>query len=89
MGAELWNFERKNGRLRDDEYVVRGDVARGLGLLTPEEIDHAIQHAYKRFYFNLSYEIQQMWRALKEKDFPRLKYNMKIVFSNQLSNILR
>ncbi len=89
MGAELWNFERKNGRLRDDEYVVRGDVARGLGLLTPEEIDHAIQHAYKRFYFNLSYEIQQMWRALKEKDIPRLKYNMKIVFSNQLSNILR
>jgi anaerobic magnesium-protoporphyrin IX monomethyl ester cyclase len=89
MGAELWTLERNNGRLRDDEYVVRGDVARGLGLLTPTEIDQAIQHAYKRFYFNPSYEIRQMWRALKEKDFSRFKYNLKIVFSNQPRYILR
>ena len=88
LGGELHTQAVRDGNISEDEWEVRADVNRQLGILPIKEVDEAIQHAYRRFYFRPSYAFGQVYRALKQRDFARLRDTFRVLISSQMKNIL-
>ncbi len=88
LGAELWVNAVNKGMIKEDEYLVPTDSRRGLGKLTLDEIEIYQNKAFRHFYFRPKYIFSQFYRAILQKDIPRIKNTLKIIASSQLKNIL-
>ncbi len=87
-GAELYSQAVSDGKISKDEWAVRVDVKRKLGLLRQDEVDASIRNAYRRFYIRPSYVAGQLVRALRQGDLDRLRNTIRIATTSQIKNVL-
>jgi hypothetical protein len=78
----------KEGKISEEEWLVRADVKRQLGLLPLDVVDDEIRTAYRRFYVRPSYALGQVYRALQQHDIVRLRDTLRVATSSQVKNIL-
>jgi radical SAM superfamily enzyme YgiQ (UPF0313 family) len=85
MGSQLWNEAVKNDKISNNTYAVTADSNIGLGNFTIEELMKYTNQAYKKFYFRLSYLMNQIYRSMLRHDFSILLNGWK--FLSIINNI--
>jgi anaerobic magnesium-protoporphyrin IX monomethyl ester cyclase len=87
-GAELYTDELQKGTITTEEWRTRADVNRQLGNMSIKEVDEYIEKAFRRFYLRPRYILGQLSRALRQKDFERIKIMTQLAISPQMKNLL-
>ena len=88
MGSDLWFEAVRDKKISKNEYQVTADSHRDLGNFTAEKLNEYSKNAFKRFYLRPYYLLNQIHKALLQKDFDHFKDVWKFVFSSQWKNIL-
>lgn len=78
-GSELWKMEVENGRIGEEEYLVRSDSGRGIGKFTANELEKWQQKAYIGFYFNPKYLTRRLIDLMKRRDFRIFRGGMNLM----------
>ena len=71
MGAPLWIKAVKDGKIRENEFLVPADSRRDLGNFTSDELFNFSRNAYILFYLRPKYIFDQLYQSLKKSDFHR------------------
>ena len=69
MGSPLWKKAVKEGKIRDDEFIIPADSSRNLSNFSSKELFNFSKIAYILFYFRPRYIIDQILQSIKRKDF--------------------
>jgi radical SAM superfamily enzyme YgiQ (UPF0313 family) len=64
-GSELWYHAVHQGKISEEEYMVRANSKRGLGIFTPEEIELYSIKAQRDFYLRPSFIIRLLTKSLQ------------------------
>lgn len=78
-GSKLWIEAFKDGKIKEDEYIVPADSARGLGNFTVQELKEYRRKAFQKFYYRPSYIFSQIFKAMLRKDFKIFKRGINFI----------
>jgi radical SAM superfamily enzyme YgiQ (UPF0313 family) len=80
-GSELWNDIFNEGKVKEDEYLVKADSKRGLSNFTYEELERWCTEASNRFFMRPKFVIDQIIQSFIRKDFSIFKKGMQYITS--------
>jgi len=69
MGSPLWIKAVKDGKIRENEFLVPADSSRDLSNFTSDELFNFSRKAFILFYFRPKYLLDQLLQSIKRKDF--------------------
>jgi len=72
-GSELWDIAYKEGKIKENEYVVNNDPTRGLGNFSHEYLKQWGKEATKHFILRPGHLLQEFFLTVLRKDFSFLK----------------
>jgi len=72
-GSDLWEEAYKEGKIKDEEYVVKTDPSRGLGNFTFNELEKWSMNSVKSYVMRPKFLIPEFFRSLLRKDTLLLK----------------
>jgi radical SAM superfamily enzyme YgiQ (UPF0313 family) len=79
MGAPLWVEAVKDNKISSDEFLVSADSTRGLGNFSSKELYDYSKKAYRSFYLNPSFVLDQLIQAIRKRDFRMIKNNLQFI----------
>ncbi|RLF40703.1 MAG: radical SAM protein, partial [Thermoplasmata archaeon] len=83
-GSPLWEEAVREGKIREDEYLVLADSSRGLSKFSKEEIDFFCRKGHKEFYTRPSYLLDQFIQALRRRDLRLLKAIARLALNRDI-----
>jgi radical SAM superfamily enzyme YgiQ (UPF0313 family) len=81
-GSELWEEAVEEGKIKEDEYVVKADSKRGLGNFSHKELEKWCINSARRFLLRPRYLVDQFFYTILRKDFIRFKVALKLLHDN-------
>jgi radical SAM superfamily enzyme YgiQ (UPF0313 family) len=82
VGSELWEEAVKQGKIREDEYLVYADSKKGLSQFTHEEIVKYCIKARRDYYLRPKFMTGLFIKSLKNDDLGFLQSYLSLFFSN-------
>jgi len=82
VGSELWEGAVKQGKIREDEYLVYADSKKGLSQFTHEEIVKYCIKARRDYYLRPVFMTGLLIKSLKNDDLGFLQSYLSLFFSN-------
>ena len=79
-GSPLWIEAVAEGKIREDEFYVKSDSARGLGNFSDEELSNWCIKAFKEYYLRPSYILNQILRSIIRRDLLIAKLGLGLLF---------
>jgi radical SAM superfamily enzyme YgiQ (UPF0313 family) len=80
VGTPLWEEAVKEGKISQDEHLIKADSRRGLGNFTYEELENFKIKADKSFFYNPKLWLRESIYAFTKMDFRFLKMGSKMIF---------
>jgi radical SAM superfamily enzyme YgiQ (UPF0313 family) len=77
--SPLWKQAVKEGKISPDEVMVLSDKQRGLALFDAKDIDAWCMRAYRHFFFNPRYWLQEISYALRHRDLTVLRLGLRML----------
>ena len=77
-GSQLWAEAVMEGKIAPGEHLVFSDSRRGLNEFTKEEIEAYCKIAHKRFYLRPKYWTDQVFQAVRKRNFRLFRVMMKM-----------
>jgi anaerobic magnesium-protoporphyrin IX monomethyl ester cyclase len=84
VGSLLWNQAKREGKIKENEYLIVADKQRKLGIYTKEELSRFCSNAQRSFYLRPRFFLRLLKKSLRNNDMSFIRS-----YLNYFSSIIK